>query len=78
MNSATFKFRVDGSDYQNIQEKAKKELVYRNQFDFVIENDDKIEAFVRATKMVEELIQSLCLVVWLWCNAIKTVKHVKL
>ncbi len=26
MNSATFKFRVDGSDYQNIQEKAKKEL----------------------------------------------------
>ena len=26
MNSAVFKFRVDGSDYQNIQEKAKKEL----------------------------------------------------
>ncbi len=26
MNSATFKFRVDGSDYQNIQDKAKKEL----------------------------------------------------
>lgn len=26
MNSAIFKFRVDGSDYQNIQEKAKKEL----------------------------------------------------
>ena len=26
MNSATFKFRGDGSDYQNIQEKAKKEL----------------------------------------------------
>ena len=28
MNSAVFKFRVDGSDYQNIQEKAKKELCY--------------------------------------------------
>lgn len=26
MNSAIFKFRVDGSDYQNIQEKARKEL----------------------------------------------------
>ncbi len=26
MNSAIFKFRVDGSDYQNIQTKAKKEL----------------------------------------------------
>jgi uncharacterized membrane protein YkoI len=26
VNSAVFKFRVDGSDYQNIQEKAKKEL----------------------------------------------------
>ena len=26
MNSAIFKFRVDGSDYQNIQDKAKKEL----------------------------------------------------
>lgn len=26
MNSAIFKFRVDGSDYQNIQNKAKKEL----------------------------------------------------
>jgi hypothetical protein len=26
MNSAIFKFRVDGSDYQNIQSKAKKEL----------------------------------------------------
>jgi hypothetical protein len=26
VNSAIFKFRVDGSDYQNIQEKAKKEL----------------------------------------------------
>jgi hypothetical protein len=26
VNSATFKFRVDGSDYQNIQDKAKKEL----------------------------------------------------
>jgi len=38
-------------------EKAKKELVYRNQFDFVIENDDKVEAFIRAEKMVEELIE---------------------
>jgi hypothetical protein len=26
VNSAIFKFRVDGSDYQNIQNKAKKEL----------------------------------------------------
>jgi hypothetical protein len=26
MNSAVFKFRVDGSDYRNIQDKAKKEL----------------------------------------------------
>jgi hypothetical protein len=26
VNSAIFKFRVDGSDYQNIQTKAKKEL----------------------------------------------------
>lgn len=26
MNSATFKFKVDGSDYQNLQNKAKKEL----------------------------------------------------
>ena len=26
MNSAIFKFKVDGSDYQNIQDKAKKEL----------------------------------------------------
>ena len=26
MNSAVFKFRVDGSDYHNIQNKAEKEL----------------------------------------------------
>ena len=26
MNSATFKFKVEGSDYQNLQDKAKKEL----------------------------------------------------
>ena len=26
MNSAIFKFRVDGSDYRNLQDKAKKEL----------------------------------------------------
>ncbi len=26
MNSATFKFKVEGSDYQNLQTKAKKEL----------------------------------------------------
>jgi hypothetical protein len=26
VNSAVYKFRVDGSDYQNIQEKTKKEL----------------------------------------------------
>jgi hypothetical protein len=26
VNSAIFKFRVDGSDYQNIRDKAKKEL----------------------------------------------------
>jgi len=37
--------------------KAKEELEYRNQFDFVIENDDKIEAFLKAEKMVKELIQ---------------------
>jgi hypothetical protein len=26
MNSATFKFKVEGSDYQNLQDKVKKEL----------------------------------------------------
>jgi hypothetical protein len=26
MNSATFKFKVEGSDYQNLQDKAKTEL----------------------------------------------------
>lgn len=38
-------------------DKAQKELAYRNQFDFVIENDDKVEAFIKAEKMVEELIK---------------------
>jgi hypothetical protein len=44
MNSATFKFKVEGSDYQNLQDKAKTELAG------FIEIDMKISISMSITK----------------------------